>query len=111
LVGPPGSKARELSLSLSDYCKFTCISVGDLLIKEINKKSEYGEQLQRYKNDVIYAPDDLVNEIVIKHLKKLRDQKHSVILEGYPKTKVQGLALQKMGFIPNSFIILNLEDE
>ena len=43
LVGPPGSNARELALQLSDYKKFTCVSVGDLLIKEINKKSEEGE--------------------------------------------------------------------
>ena len=45
LVGPPGSNVRELALALADYVKFTCVSVGDLLIKEINKKSEEGEQL------------------------------------------------------------------
>ena len=59
----------------------------------------------------MYAPDDLVNKIVIKHLEKLRKEKISIILEGFPKTKVQGLALQKLGFIPNSFIIMNLEGD
>ncbi len=42
MVGPPGSNVRELSLSLCDYFHYTCVSVGDLLKKEISKKSELG---------------------------------------------------------------------
>jgi len=38
-VGPPGSKTRELALALGEYLKYNCISVGDLLKKEISKKS------------------------------------------------------------------------
>ena len=40
LVGPTGSNARELALQLSDHKHFTCVTVGDLLIKEINKKND-----------------------------------------------------------------------
>ena len=42
IVGPPGSKIREHALELSNYLNYTCISVGDLLIKEISKKSDLG---------------------------------------------------------------------
>ena len=47
IVGPPGSKRKEIALSLTEYLSeddnFVCISVGDLLNKEISKKSEFGK--------------------------------------------------------------------
>lgn len=49
IVGPPGSKRKEIALSLAEYLSeensFVCLSVGDLLNKEISKKSEYGKQI------------------------------------------------------------------
>lgn len=43
IVGPPGFKVRELALQIADHYKFTTISVGDLLKKEVSKKLELGE--------------------------------------------------------------------
>lgn len=40
VVGPPGSKLRELSLTLADYLNFHFVSIGDLIEKELSKKSE-----------------------------------------------------------------------
>ena len=51
--------------------------------------------------------DELVIQIVNKHLQELEAENKNFILEGFPKTRLQGLALQKAGIIPNSFIILN----
>jgi len=49
IVGPPGCKRKEIALSLAEYLSedlsLVCISVGDLLNKEISKKSEYGKQI------------------------------------------------------------------
>jgi len=42
IVGPPGSKIREHAIELSNYLNYTCISVGDLLEKEISKKNDIG---------------------------------------------------------------------
>ena len=46
IVGPPGSNRKEIALSLNEYLSedmsLSCISVGDLLNKEIQKKSEIG---------------------------------------------------------------------
>lgn len=38
IVGPPGFKVRELALEVAEYYKFTTVSVGDLLRKEVSKK-------------------------------------------------------------------------
>ena len=38
IVGPPGFKVRELALHVADHYKFTTVSIGDLLRKEVSKK-------------------------------------------------------------------------
>ena len=38
IIGPPGFKVREFALQVGDHYKFTTISVGDLLKKEVSKK-------------------------------------------------------------------------
>jgi adenylate kinase family enzyme len=35
----------------------------------------------------------------------------SWIIEGFPRTEAQAIALQKMGVIPDKFILLNQDDE
>lgn len=40
VVGPPGSKLRELSLTLAEYLNFHFVSIGDLIEKELSKKSQ-----------------------------------------------------------------------
>lgn len=50
-MGPPGSGRKENALALTDYFSWTCISVGDLLKKEVSKKSDYGKAIaDNFKN-------------------------------------------------------------
>ncbi len=72
IVGPPGSKRKEIALSLGEYLSeerenpFVCISVGDLLRKEISKKSEFGKQIVESRKTYSYVKDEIVIELV-KH--------------------------------------------
>jgi hypothetical protein len=45
LVGPPGSNRKENALALAEYFNWACISIGDLLKKEVSKKSEFGKAI------------------------------------------------------------------
>lgn len=49
IVGPPGSKSKEIANQLgdviSDQGRFVSFSVDDLLNKEIKKKSEIGQKI------------------------------------------------------------------
>jgi adenylate kinase len=76
-MGPPGSKRKEHALSLAEYYSYTCISVGDLLNKEISKKSEYGKSVVESRKEYSYSKciylyyvvsDDIVNELVSKQI-------------------------------------------
>lgn len=44
-MGPPGSSRKENALALAEYFNWNCISVGDLLQKEIAKKSDFGKAI------------------------------------------------------------------
>ena len=51
MVGPPGSARKETALALGEYFNWSAISVGDLLNKEVSKKSDLGKEIsESYKN-------------------------------------------------------------
>ena len=58
-----------MALSLAEYLsteeqQFICISVGDLLIKEISKKSEHGKSIVEARKTYSYVKDEIVIELV-----------------------------------------------
>ena len=55
LVGPPGSNRKENALALAEYFNWQSISVGDLLSKEVSKKSEYGKAIIEAKKYYRYG--------------------------------------------------------
>lgn len=116
-MGPPGSKRKEIALSLGEYLSeerenpFQCISVGDLLRKEIQKKSEFGKQIVESRNTYSYVKDEIVIELVkhqIEQIEKEHQGASSWIIEGFPRTRLQAIALQKLGIFPDKFILLDV---
>ncbi len=95
-MGPPGSKRKEIALSFSEYMydtiQLVCISVGDLLNKEITKKSEHGKLIVESRKTYSYVKDEIVTELVLNHIKTLEKEGKSWIIEGYPRTRSQALA-------------------
>ncbi len=55
--------------------------------------------------------DDIVTKMVKKEIDNIQKDKKSFILSGYPRTRVQGLAMQRDGIFPDAFIILNMPYE
>lgn len=68
IVGPPGSKRKEIALSLAEYLSedmsLVCISVGDLLNKEISKKSDLGKEIVESRKTYSYVKDETVIKLV-----------------------------------------------
>ncbi|CAK72954.1 unnamed protein product (macronuclear) [Paramecium tetraurelia] len=111
VIGPPGSKLLELSLTLAEYMNFHCVSIGDLIEKELSKKSELSQQIQDSLDKFQYVSDDIVINIALNQIQHFENEKKSYIFEGFPKTRVQGLAFQKEGIIPDAFLILEMSEE
>ena len=48
-------------------------------------------------------------DLVKKQIMNYEKDNVSWIIEGFPRTKVQALALQKIGIIPDKFILLDVK--
>jgi adenylate kinase len=113
-VGPPGSKSKEIANQLgdviSDQGRFVSFSVDDLLNKEIKKKSEIGQKILQERENNNYISDEVIIRLVDGQVQALEEAQKSWILEGFPKTRLQALAMQKMGIIPDKFILLYIDE-
>lgn len=114
IMGPPGSKRKEHILTLADNFedfKYEAICVGDLLNKEISKKSDFAKKIVDSRKTYSYPEDDIVIELVTKQIELLEKEKRNWIIEGFPRTRKQALALTKMDFIPDRMILLDVSDK
>jgi adenylate kinase len=132
VVTPPGMKGGDdmneeqynVALMLEQHLKedwgfnnFITISVGDLLQKEITKKSDYGKKIFESRKHYEYVDDDIVIDLVRKHIEECEKElsadpestsNHGWILEGFPRTRRQAQALQKMKIFPDRLFLLNI---
>ena len=90
-----------------------CISVGDLIQKEITKKSDFGKRIYESRKKYSYIEDEIVIELVKQQIELCeKDIEHynGWILEGFPRTRLQALALQQWRITPDKFFMLNIPD-
>jgi adenylate kinase len=88
ITGPPGCDRKEISLSLAEHIGFTCISLGDLIQKEIDKKLDNGRKIEKRTGTLNLVDDDLIIEILRKELIQLEKDNASYIIEGFPRNRV-----------------------
>lgn len=122
LVLPPGLKQNQedtmnVALMLHNHLKedlgiadIKYISVSDLLMREINKRSEYGKQIYENRKNYSYIKDEIVIDLVQNHIDECERKNQGWILEGFPRTRMQALALQNMKIIPDKIFMLNMAD-
>lgn len=113
IMGPPGSKRKEHILTLAENFedfKYEAICVGDLLNKEISKKSEMGKKIVDSRKTYSYADDEIVIELVLKQIEQLEKENKNWVIEGFPRTREQALCITKIHFIPDCMILLDVED-
>lgn len=110
MIGSPGFSIKETTLKLSQHFESTTISIGDLLKKEIVKKTDYGRQIEEFTSQKIYVPDTIVIELLQKYLSGVPSDKH-IFIEGFPKTIFQAKYLIGAGCIPDGIIFLKIKPE
>ena len=55
--------------------------------------------------------DDIVIALVRKEIERMEKAADSYIIQGFPRTKVQALAIQDMKIIPDKFINLTMKEK
>jgi len=96
LFGKPGAgKGTRLSKFLEGKEEqYEVLSVSSLLRKERKEQTELGKKAEYYMDSGLLVPDQLINEIVIKAIKKAEK---TVVIDGFPRTVGQARAMLASG--------------
>ena len=95
LLGPPGSGKGTQAARLSLELGVPAISTGDILRAQQESDSAHGGELRRYLDRGELVPDSLVIAI-IRHRLEAQDTEPGFILDGFPRTTAQAVALDAM---------------
>lgn len=114
LFGPPGAGKGTQAENLKEKYDLKHISTGDLFRYNIKNETELGKLAKSFMDKGELVPDEvtikMLNEKVEEHL----DSK-GFIFDGFPRTKAQALALEKLMASKssqiNAMIALEVPDE
>src|SRR2546427_6557928 len=95
LLGPPGAGKGTQAVRLAEHFGVPHISTGDILRRQVAEKTDLGKKAEKYVRAGKLVPDDLVIEMVRKRFKQ-KDARKGFILDGFPRTREQAEALDKM---------------
>lgn len=93
LLGAPGAGKGTQCQGLVDRYKLLHLSSGDILRKERAAGTDLGKKAQSYMDSGQLVPDELIIEMMAKAIQKAPAA--GFILDGFPRTVNQAIALDK----------------
>jgi adenylate kinase len=105
LFGPPGAGKGTQAVNLIDKYQLVHLSTGDILRSELAAKSTLGLEARKYMDKGELVPDEVVIGMIESKLDKHKDAK-GFIFDGFPRTKAQASALDKLLLKKNTTIRL-----
>jgi adenylate kinase len=96
ICGAPGCGKGTQSQLIVDKYHLKHFSTGDLLRKEIESQSEIGKEAESYISKGNLVPDQMIIDILKKAIENVPVAAYGIILDGFPRTVEQALALEKM---------------
>ncbi|MFH0732066.1 MAG: adenylate kinase [Candidatus Omnitrophota bacterium] len=105
LLGPPGAGKGTQAKVLSQNLNLAHLSTGDIFREAAKKNDAIGKELSNYMQKGQLVPDETVNQAVFERLKDKKIQ-GAFILDGYPRTRLQAVALDK--FLKGSKIPIDI---
>lgn len=108
--GPHGAGKRTQAERLAKVFAVPLVASGALLREEIEGKTAIGALVEDYVEQGMLVPDDLVNAVILRKVRRLVTAEKGFVLEGYPRNVEQASALEKVGKIQLA-IHLKMTDE
>lgn len=93
LFGFPGSGRATQARLLAGELHLSIISTGELLQEERRSGSQTGKDLDRYLQNGLLVPDEIVIRLIEKKLREEEGNNNGYIFKGYPRTLVQAYIL------------------
>jgi adenylate kinase len=91
-LGPPGAGKGTQAKLLSQRMEFLHLSTGDLLREAVKNQTPLGKKAKEYMDRGELVPDGLIVQLIEETMPK----DGNVILDGFPRTVNQALALEEM---------------
>lgn len=95
MLGAPATGKGTVASKLSVKLGIPQVSTGDIFRKAIAEKTPVGIEAEKYISQGMLVPDDITIKIVEERLQN-DDVKHGLILDGFPRTIDQAVALDEM---------------
>jgi adenylate kinase len=93
LLGPPGAGKGTQADRLAERFGATLIGTGDIFRENVTQDTPLGQKAKEYMEKGELVPDDLVVAMVLDRLDQ-QDAQNGVILDGFPRTLPQAIALE-----------------
>ncbi|MCF0110439.1 MAG: adenylate kinase [Erysipelotrichaceae bacterium] len=95
IMGPAGAGKGTMAERIVQKYGIAHISSGDMFRAEIGGKTELGLKAQEYMNQGLLVPDEVTIAMVKKRLEQ-DDCKNGYLLDGFPRTLPQAIALKEI---------------
>tara|TARA_B100001121_G_scaffold135300_1_gene118470 strand:+ start:1001 stop:1582 length:582 start_codon:yes stop_codon:yes gene_type:complete len=95
-LGPPGSGKGTQAEILTEKLNLNHLSIGDLLRENIEKNTELGKLASGYVRSGELVPDELIIDLMDSYFSNVKNKSNisGIILDGFPRTIKQAIALE-----------------
>jgi adenylate kinase len=93
MFGPPGVGKGTYSSRIAQKLGIVNISTGDIFREHLDRGTELGRRIESYMKKGKLVPDEIVTNIMRRRLTQ-KDCEGGFILDGYPRTVTQAMALE-----------------
>jgi adenylate kinase len=110
LFGPPGSGKGTQSEQIVKTYQLQHIATGDLLRDEVSRQTTLGVEAKKYMDQGMLVPDEVVIGMISSKIDEKPDAR-GFVFDGFPRTRTQAEALDKLLEFKNTQIhlVLSLE--
>ncbi len=95
LLGAPGAGKGTQAAKLVEECGLCHISTGDILRAAVKDQTPLGVKAKSFMDAGELVPDDLIIDLMKERIQQ-PDTEKGVILDGFPRTTTQAVALDTM---------------
>jgi adenylate kinase len=109
--GAPASGKGTQCEYIKEHYGLVHLSSGDMLRAAVAAGTEIGIKARGLMEIGALVPDDVVISAIVERLSQPDVQEHGFLLDGFPRTPSQALALMQVGLNVDCFVLLDVPDE
>ena len=109
LFGPPAAGKGTQAQNISETYNVIHLSTGDMLRQAVAAKSKIGLEVKAKMDKGLLVSDDIVIEVIRERISQVDCKRRGFLLDGFPRTLPQAMALDKMLGANGITHVLNLK--